>query len=111
MTSKPGSVVRIPFPFVDSRQSKHRPALVLSHESFQTAHHALILAMITSAHHGAWATDIPIADGKTAGLTAPSIVRFKIFTLDERLIAGALGRLGRKDWMAVQTGLRAVLSV
>lgn len=111
MICKPGTVVRVPFPFIDSPHAKHRPALVVSQERFQKAHRAVVLAMITSARHSAWPSDVAISDQASAGLSAPSIVRFKVFTLDERLVGDPLGRLGRKDWAAVQTALRSVLGV
>jgi mRNA interferase MazF len=55
------------------------------------------MAMITSAAHAPWPLDVPIGDLASAGLPAPSIVRFKLFTLDHRLVRGTLGRLGAED--------------
>jgi mRNA-degrading endonuclease toxin of MazEF toxin-antitoxin module len=36
--SEPWSVVVVPFPFVDRRQAKRRPAVALSPETFQAKH-------------------------------------------------------------------------
>ena len=109
MSYKPGSVVRVPFPFVDSGQAKHRPALVLSRESFNAVHGLAVMAMITSAQHSLWPSDVPVGGLAAAGLPKPSIVRFKLFTLDLRLVAGAIGRLNAKDWKAVQAVLAGLL--
>ena len=51
------------------------------------------MAMITSASHTPWPLDVPIVDLASAGLPAPSIIRFKLFTLDHRLVRGKLGQL------------------
>jgi mRNA interferase MazF len=67
------------------------------------------MAMITSASHAPWPLDVPIGDLKVAGLPAPSIVRFKLFTLDHRLVRGKLGRLAAKDRATVQKALRLLL--
>ncbi len=109
MTCKPGMVVRVPFPFVDSAEVKHRPALVLSSEEFNRKHAHVVLAMNTSAKHARWPSDVPIADLDSAGLSVASIVRFKVFTLDARLVAGSLGRLSSANWKAAKTELRQIL--
>jgi len=107
-TFKPGMVVRVPFPFVDSAEVKHRPALVLSSEEFNRRHAHVVLAMITSAKHTRWVSDVPISDLGSAGLKAPSVIRFKIFTLDARLVAGSLGRLSAANWKTAKRNLSQV---
>jgi mRNA interferase MazF len=54
-------------------------------------------------------SDVPINDLKVAGLPAPSIVRFKVFTLDDRLVRGKLGRLAEKDQARAQKAIRRLL--
>lgn len=80
----------VPFPFTDRASTKRRPALVLSGRSFNRSGHSL-LAMVTSASHLPWPGDTPIRRLEHAGLTAPSLVRMKLFTLDNRFIARRLG--------------------
>lgn len=53
--------------------------------------------------------DVPLGDLKVAGLPAPSIVRFKLFTLDHRLVQGKLGRLAEKDQANVHRAIRRLL--
>jgi mRNA interferase MazF len=49
---------------------------------------------------------VPLADLPAAGLPAPSVVRLKIFTLDDRLVERRVGGLGAPDARAVQSALR-----
>ncbi len=91
------SVVVVPFPFTDKDTTKKRPALVLSTSEFQLDHSHVILSMITSAHASTWPTDTVIQDLGKAGLTAPSLIRFKIFTLYEKLILYPIGTLSIQD--------------
>jgi len=104
------SVVVVPFPFTDQHTSK-RPALVLSNNGFgETSGHS-VLAMITSAQRSRWPSDVSLVRHKEAGLTSPSLVRFKLFTLDQRLILRRLGSLRPEDRSRVETGLRQVLGL
>ncbi|MCX8085866.1 MAG: type II toxin-antitoxin system PemK/MazF family toxin [Rhodocyclaceae bacterium] len=102
------TVVRVPFPFTDREASKHRPALVLSTAKFNASAGHAVMAMITSAAHAPWPLDCPIADLKAAGLSAPSIVRMKLFTLDLRLSRGELGRLSPEDAALVRDRLEGL---
>ena len=67
------------------------------------------MAMITSATNAPWPLDCRIEDLATAGLPAPSLVRFKLFTLDQRLIRGQLGTLAAGDRITVETALKRLL--
>lgn len=104
------AVVRVPFPFTDRDAAKNRPALVLSSDTaFNTSAGHSVMAMITSETNAPWPLDCPIADLKTAGLPAPSKVRFKLFTLDHRLVRGQLGTLAPDDCGRVQLALKRLL--
>ena len=100
------SVVRVPFPFTDSNATKNRPALVLSDpvEFNAPAGHS-VMAMITSQANSPWPLDCTISDLAAAGLPAPSKVRFKLFTLDHRLVRGQIGKLSSADARIVRSGL------
>ncbi len=67
------------------------------------------MAMITSAGNAPWPLDCPLQDLAAAGLPAPSMVRFKLFTLDHRLVRGELGRLGAADGQNVRDALTQLL--
>ncbi len=103
-------VVRVPFPFTDRLSEKVRPALIISSRAaFNRPASHCVMAMITSTGHAPWPLDVLIVDLKGAGLPAPSIVRFKLFTLDHRLVRGKLGQLGDKDRATVQKVIRQLL--
>lgn len=100
------TVVRVPFPFTDRNATKNRPALVLSDPaSFNTPAGHSVMAMITSQANSPWPLDCPLTDLVAAGLPAPSRVRFKLFTLDHRLVRGPLGMLSSADQQIVRQGL------
>lgn len=104
------SVVRVPFPFTDRAATKNRPALVLSDAAtFNTPAGHTVLAMITSQDTPPWPLDCPLKDLATAGLPTPSKLRFKLFTLDNRLVRGELGKLSKADEANVRKGMQALL--
>lgn len=98
----------MPFPFTDRQASKRRPALVLSTAAFNRRGHT-VLAMITSAAHYPWPGDHRLNDPRAAGLANSSVVRWKLFTLDNRLLVRAIGRLSESDRNAVAEKLGQVL--
>src|SRR3990167_6817220 len=91
-------VVTVPFPFTDAATQKRRPAIVLSSKAFfndQSGHS--VMAMITSAKNAPWPLDVPLEDLASSGLSAPSVVRMKLFTLDHRFVIRKIGALSTKD--------------
>ena len=107
MTYEPWSVVVVPFPFVDRRQTKRRPAVVLSPTGFQEGHGCAVLGMITDAR---WPSDVLIGDVAAAGLEFASVFRCKLFTLDSRFVLARIGGLVRSDCSAVAAVLRSALA-
>lgn len=65
--------------------------------------------MITSRKNAPWPLDVPISGEAEAGLAAPSVVRMKLFTLDNRLVIRKIGRLSKPDRVAVQSALARLL--
>jgi len=109
MTYEPFDVVVVPFPFTDSSGTKRRPALVLSQKTdFGAVIEHSGLAMITSQKNEPWPLDVAIKNKKQSGLTAPSIVRMKLFTLDNRFILRKIGRLTKSDQMQVKGSLTKI---
>lgn len=101
-------VVAVPFPFVDSARAKRRPAVALTGREFNLSGHS-IFAMVTTKSHAPWPGDSEIQDFAAAGLRQVCLVRLKLFTLDNRLIAKRIGRLGPKDRMAFGASIRKFL--
>lgn len=103
-------VVVVPFPFTDRPASKRRPAVVVSTSAFNSAHSGKVLAMVTSTV-ARWPSDVALQDWRQAGLSVASLVRFKLFTLDDHLIAGKAGALSVRDARAVREGLAQWLAI
>jgi mRNA interferase MazF len=104
------AVVRVPFPFTDRKATKNRPALVLSDPvAFNTPAGHSVMAMITSQDNPPWPLDCTLTDLAAAGLPVPSKVRFKLFTLDHRVVRGQIGRLAQADAEVVGAGLARLL--
>ncbi|MEZ0347784.1 MAG: hypothetical protein ABWJ90_04650 [Thermus sp.] len=101
MTLERHTVARVPFPFTDRRGAKHPPALVLSQPGWLP--NAAGMAMIASKRHAPWPLDWPVQDLQAAGLPVPSVVRFKLITLDHSLAA--------EDAPQVEPGLRRLLGL
>ncbi len=105
-------VVVVPFPFTDRATAKRRPALVISDESaFNKRVSHSVLAMITSARNSDWPLDVLIEDLDAAGLPSESVVRMKLFTLDDRLIVRKAGSLVEADRERVGATLRQLIRV
>ncbi len=110
MTFEAFDVVVVPFPFTDKTTIKRRPALVLSEaRPFNKSVAHSVMAMITSASNSDWPLDINIEDLDTAGLPFASIVRMKLFTLDDKLIVRKAGALAKNDRKAVVDTLYKLL--
>ena len=112
MTFEAFDVVVVPFPFTDRTTTKRRPALVLSDAGrFNKQVGQSVLAMITSASNSDWVLDVNIQDLDNAGLPAASVVRMKLFTLDDKLVIRKAGVLAKQDCSAVSTALRQLLNM
>ena len=112
MTFEAFDVVVVPFPFTDRTSTKRRPALVVSDaRSFNNKVGQSVLAMITSAAHSDWPLDVEINDLDAAGIPAASVVRMKLFTLDNQLVLRKAGTLGDSDQQCVSQAIRQLLGV
>ena len=109
VTYEPFDVVVVPFPFTDSAQTKRRPALVLSQNTnFGDKIGHSVLAMITSRKNDPWPLDCGIMSKKRSGLTAPSVVRMKLFALDNRFIIKKIGHLSESNQEQVKQSLSQI---
>lgn len=109
MTYERYDIVKVPFPFTDRQAGKTRPALVLSDDKvFNSRIGHSVMAMITSAKHSDWPLDTRIENLTSAGLPAQSIIRLKLFTLDNRLILAKLGQLASDDQVVVEQRLKTL---
>ena len=67
--------------------------------------------MITSARNSDWPLDIEIEDLDSAGLPSASVVRMKLFTLDDQLVIRKVGALAGHDRKGVVSALRRLLRI
>ncbi|MES9901265.1 MAG: type II toxin-antitoxin system PemK/MazF family toxin [Sedimenticola sp.] len=112
MTFKAFDVVVVPFPFTDRSTTKRRPALVLSDaDGFNKRVGQSVMAMITSARNSDWPLDVEIGDLDYAGLPSASVVRMKLFTLDDQLVIRKVGALAENDRERVVATLRQLLKL
>lgn len=103
-----GDTVLVPFPFTDLPVSKRRPSVVLSSRAFSEASGQSVMGMITTGARSTWTGDIAIGDLVEAGLSHPSLIRFKLFTLPNDLIVRQLGRLSQADQVNLKAGIAEV---
>ena len=111
MICEPGAVVVVPFPFSDLPVAKPRPALVLSPADMNSQTGQTLMAMITTAARSKWPHDVEIVDLNAAGLSRTCSVRWKLFSIDNRLIAKQTGELSSGDRQAAAQAGQAVVAL
>ena len=87
-------VVLVRYPFTDLSGYKVRPAVVVN------AAHASqdrMIVPLTSQKGGLQAGEFALGDWRHAGLNVPSVVKRGLFTVHERVILKAVGRLSSRD--------------
>ena len=84
---------------------------MLSNRDFSQANGHSLLAMITRATHPRWPSDHVILELGPTGLRHPSVVRFKLFTLDHRILQRRIGRLSEVDAQACAAALDAIFGL
>jgi len=105
-----GDIVLVPFPFTDLTTAKLRPALVVSHSSYEQTTGNIIVAQITGRMHNT-PTDYAINDWRAASLLKPSVVRAKLATLSPGLVRYRPGRLPTAEMVEVDKRLRLALAL
>lgn len=111
MICEAGDVAVVPFPFSDLPVAKARPAVVISSAATNDAAGETLLAMVTTASAGSRPGDTRLADLAEAGLKVSCVVRMKLFSLDNRLIARRVGRLSETDRQAVGHAVRRLIAL
>ena len=106
---KPGDVVTALLP--GARQTKRRPAIVVSTQNYHLARPDVLLAIITSRVEDATTEfDCVLFDWEDAGLQLPSAMRSYLFTVEIADVL-KLGTLSEADWSEVQKRLQLALEV
>lgn len=102
-------IVIVPFPFTDKLAQKRRPAIILSnYNKLGSIIDHSVCAMITSAKNSEWPLDTTISQLQPTGLSHPSIIRMKLFTIDNQLILRKAGRLTNQDTELLASNLQSL---
>lgn len=105
-----GDVVLVAFPFTNLLTTKKRPAIVISHTTYQAARPDIILMAITSQTRSApMIGEFPLQDWQGAGLAKPSLVKPLIATLEQSQIIRVLGKLAPSDEASLRKLLTQIL--
>lgn len=112
VTFKRWDLVSVPFPYIEGYDSKRRPALVVSTDSFHAAHQSCFAAMVTTARgmQDLRPDDIPIADWAKAGLPAPCVIRLARLATFEVSSIRRIGSLAARERNAVAALLKRWLA-
>jgi mRNA interferase MazF len=107
---RPSRVVLALFPGVV--QTKVRPCVVVSTDTYHATRQDVILALLTTVLAGAnQPSDYILQDWAVAGLHQRSAFRAFLQTLPVRMVERECGDLSPRDWQEVQSRLRVAVAV
>lgn len=93
-----GDVVLVGFPFTNLQSTKKRPAVIISHSTYQQQKPDVILMAITSQIRQPLAMgEAFLHDWHTAGLIKPSVLKPLIATIEQTRIIKTMGQLSIND--------------
>jgi mRNA interferase MazF len=95
-------VVLVRYPFSDRSNSKVRPAVVVNN---QHSSQDIIIIPLTSQISSLLSGEFILNDWREAGLNVASAVKRGLYTLHEKLVVKAIGRLSERDCRELQTSL------
>jgi mRNA interferase MazF len=103
-------VVLVDYVFAGKPGSKHRPALVISSNTYNQRRQDLILAGITSRARNL-PGDTSVEEWEVAGLLRPSTVSGEIRTFKQFEIIRKLGAISHRDMQSVEESLRLTIDL
>ena len=106
-----GDVVLVSFIFSDESGERRRPAVIVSSDEYHKRRQEAIIAAITSRTDRLLMGDHLINDWRGAGLIFPSVATGIIRTIKQNMVARKLGGMPGGDMKAIDSKLRAVLSL
>ena len=106
---EPGEVVVAFLP--GARESKRRPAIVVSTHDYHNERPDVLLAIITSRVEDATTDfDCALFDWREANLRSPSAMRSYLFTVEQSEVT-RIGHLSAADWADAQARLKLAIEV
>jgi mRNA interferase MazF len=100
-------VILVRYPFSDRSNSKVRPAVVVNnyHPSQD-----IIIVPLTSQISSLLSGEFILSDWRETGLNVASAVKGGLYTLHEKLVVKAIGKLSERDCREVQASLQKWLN-
>jgi mRNA interferase MazF len=108
MPFKPGDVIMTTF--VGVIDTKRRPAIVLSSDTYHTLRPDIIAGLLTTRMKDLGDTDYILNDWKEAGLREASAFRAYVITLPPSAKSTYLGHLSEHDWRGVRKAVKVSLA-
>lgn len=105
MSYEKWEIILVPFPFTDLSQSKRRPALIVSPNTYNQSQDVVIAYVTSEKTSEKRMGDYSLQKWQEAGLPKPSLVRMKFATLQKTMIIKKLGKLAREDSDALEQNL------
>lgn len=96
-------IVLVSFPFSDLKTTKKRPALIIGSGSVDSHQYYLILFITSKIPAQLEPGDYRIEAWQKAGLPKPSMVRYKVATVDASIVLKKLGTIDLVDRNHINT--------
>ncbi|MBI2867195.1 MAG: type II toxin-antitoxin system PemK/MazF family toxin [Chloroflexi bacterium] len=104
-------MVLVNYQFTDTHDVKFRPALVISADTYHRGRREAIVAAITSNIDRMLIGDYRLSQWREAGLLRASVVTGILRTIQQGMVARAIGTLSSQDMNAVDRNLRRCLGL
>ena len=101
-------VILVRYPFSDLSNSKVRPAVVVSAKHISQD---IFIIPLTSKISSLLPGEFVLAEWKAAGLNVPSAVKRGIYTVEEKLVIKAIGKLQQVDVQKLEDSLKNWLDI
>jgi mRNA interferase MazF len=107
-----GDIILVPFPFTDQRNSKKRPAAIISTARYNAERPDFIIMAITSQIRDQQQFgDAMVVAWEAAGLLKPSAIKPVVATIEQSLTIKQLGRLADDDVASLRQVLRDIVDM
>lgn len=97
-----GDIIIINFPFTSFKESKVRPALVISNEKFNKGKNVILFAISTQKGNDLYSLEIKQKDLSLGKLLKESYIRFNnILSIEKKLVLKKVGHLKKEKLTVV----------
>lgn len=111
MNYKTWDILLVPFPFTNLRQTKKRPALIVSPEDYNSGSDIAILFITSNLESQGRPGDYLIKNWQESGLPKPSMSGMKFATIEKSIIFKKLGEITYSDRKALKSKLAEFFGV